>query len=99
MDQIYGFSNLAEGEVLTINPRTGTRGILELHPLKGSVVIFKGAVSADEAAAAMKIKGRNSFALSANEFSPAALVYDGNQSEFTLFAVSAASGHVRISEY
>lgn len=96
MDQVYSF-NLKKGETLTVNPRTGNAGVLELHPVKGIAFLFRGALDKSDAEAALGGKQSN-FTIAANANGPGVIAYDGNQSEFTVFANEDTIGYVRISE-
>lgn len=92
MDQLIAFNT----EHRTINPRTGCAGLLELHPVSGEnpVYLFKGTLSQEEC----EEQVGDSFDLAANQYSPGFLVWDGQESSFTLFCSNEGAGYVRITE-
>lgn len=99
MEQVYPFNIAGAGEVLTINPRTLTGGYLELQVTeKGPVYLFTGAISAEDAKAALK-GSTPRFEVGATVDHPARVRVNSNMGEFTVFSANAGTvGFVKIIE-
>jgi hypothetical protein len=100
MDQLYPFAIGAGEQPLQINPRTGCPGLLELRLVSGEkpVYLFRGAVSLEEAAQGLKGPQPMWDLATILTGGPSCVVWDGNESFFSIYSAAAAVGYVRISE-
>lgn len=99
MDQTYTVK-LNTKTNYQLNPHNSKPGILELHSLSGTLVLFNGSCSIEECLAGWESIGEGNWTIAASASCPAYLLWDGNQTMFTLFTATAegARGYVRISE-
>lgn len=100
MDQIYTFNFSDPKACQAINPRTGNPGMLELVCLnrnEGRVFLFHGTLTKAECEQAINAIGPSTYVVAANKYCRGHLVWDGNQSTFTVFCEEEGRGYVRIS--
>lgn len=101
MDQIYCFNFSTPKGAETVNPRTGVAGLLELACLntnEGRTFLFKGSMSLKECEEAVAMQGDSTYLVAANKFSRGQVLWDGNQTSFTVYCEQEGRAYVRISE-